>query len=110
VLHDCGGRPDVVLIGGLPAAARLSAGRFDGDLGSWVVRPGQIDGLALRLMPPRPERLTLKVTVVAVERASGRTNAVTRVLDLPLAPGADAALAAAPAGALGFFRPLAARR
>jgi hypothetical protein len=112
LLADCGGRPDAVLVGGVPADAQLSAGRFDPGLGAWVVRPAQTDGLALRLAPPPPGRLTLKVTVVAIERPSGRTNAVTRLIDLAVAPvaGADAALAADPAGGIGFFRPLAARR
>lgn len=110
LLADCGGRPDAILISGVPPQARLSAGRFDDRLGSWVVRPAQTGGLALHLAPPPPPRLTLKVTVVAIERASGRSNAVTRLVDLALAPGADAALAAAPAGTPGFFRPLAARR
>jgi hypothetical protein len=112
LLADCGGRPNAVLIGGVPAEGQLSAGRFDGQLGSWVLRPAEIEGLRLSLTPPLPARLTLKVTVVAIERAGGRTNAVTRLLDLAPAAAArgDAATSAAPVRGVGFFRPLAARQ
>jgi hypothetical protein len=100
-------RLDAIVVGGLPSGARLSQGLYDEGIDSWVLRPDQLAGLALEAALRR--KVDLKVTAVAIDRATGGSTARTRRLGLDLE--ADGGIAACrSAGGVGFFRPLGSRR
>jgi hypothetical protein len=101
-------RPDAIVIGGLPDGASLSQGVHDKTIASWILRPGQLAGLTLRHV--RAGRCDLKVTVLAIDRATGRPHAGTRGLDLDLGNPPGQVSSCRPAGGVGFFRPLGNRR
>ncbi|MBO1079919.1 Ig-like domain-containing protein [Roseomonas haemaphysalidis] len=80
-----------VLLRGVPAGAMLSAGSRQAD-GSWLLLPAQLDNLTLTPPAHFSGTLTLAVTAVATERASGEEASTTGMLELQVAPVADAPL------------------
>jgi hypothetical protein len=101
-------RLDAIVVGGLPPGARLSQGLYDAAIASWVLRPDQLAGLALEAV--RTEKIDLKVTAVAIDRATGGSTACTRRLALDVVAGSGGIAACRSAGGVGFFRSLGSRR
>jgi hypothetical protein len=86
----------VVVIGGLPQGAVLSAGIDNGD-GSWMLSPQDLVGLALTAPTACTGDIVLKVTAVAVENREGELAAVSDAIHLSLERDAPIALAIDPA-------------
>jgi hypothetical protein len=101
-------RLDAIVVGGLPSGARLSKGLYDEGIASWVLRPDQLAGLVLEAAQAR--RVDLKVTAVAIDRATGGSTTRTRRLGLDLDAASGGIAACRSAGGVGFFRPLGSRR
>jgi hypothetical protein len=70
-------------LAGLPGDAELSAGRRQKD-GSWLLQPGQENGLKLEM--PREAAGNLMVTVEAVERSTGDLAAPPREIRVKIDP------------------------
>lgn len=83
-----------IIVSGVPAGARLSAGSRAAD-GGWVLRPDQLAGLTLAPPPNFSGPLTLSVTAVSVEGATGMEAGSTGSMSVHVAPVADAPLLAA---------------
>jgi hypothetical protein len=101
-------RLDAIVVGGLPPGARLSQGVYDAGIASWVLRPDQLATVALEAAQVR--KVDLKVTAVAIDRATGGSTTRTRRLVLELDAGSGGIAACRSAGGVGFFRPLGSRR
>jgi hypothetical protein len=86
----------VVVIGGVPQGAVLSAGIDNGD-GSWMLSPQDLVGLALTAPTACTGSIVLKVTAVAVNNREGELAAVSETTRMSLDPGAAIALAIDPA-------------
>ena len=71
----------VVIIGGLPAGARLSAGIQNGD-GIWTISPADLPGLSLELPPHHEDDLALRVSGVAVMDGDGSLGVATKTVTL----------------------------
>lgn len=115
IREAAGDRPvSAVVVGGLPAGAKLSAGLFDDGIRSWVLRATELDDLELRLGAPASEPLELRVTVVTMDRDTGKPSAATRSIEVgpPTSPTVGLATdrPAERVGGVGFFRPLYGRR
>jgi hypothetical protein len=81
-LLAAGPSPDVLMIRGVPAGARLSAGTYDPATDGWVLRPDQLTGLTVTVPVGQPG-VALTVLGVALA-ADGR--AAARVLARPTLP------------------------
>jgi hypothetical protein len=77
-----------VVIRGVPSTAKLSLGSKASD-GSWVLQPGQLEGLSLTPAPNYAGRIALTVTAVSVEAANGIEASTTGTLDVAVVPVAD---------------------
>ena len=86
----------VVVVGGVPQGAVLSAGVDNGD-GNWMLSPQDLTGLALTAPAACREDIVLKITAVAVENREGELIAVSDTIRLSLDRGAPIALAIDPA-------------
>jgi hypothetical protein len=86
----------VVVVGGVPQGAVLSAGVDNGD-GSWMLSPQDLTGLALTAPAACREDLVLKITAFTVENREGELAAVSDTIRLSLDRGAPIALAIDPA-------------
>jgi hypothetical protein len=79
-------------VGGVPAAAMLSAGRALPS-GAWVLTRDEVAGL--RLLPARGTRLsgpvTLRMTVAAADRATGRAASLSAPIEVAAPWGGAAA-------------------
>ena len=82
-------RVALVIIGGVPEGAVLSAGVDNGD-GSWMLSPQDLVGLELRVPAGRAGEVTLEVTALAVTSREGEIARATERLRLSLAPAAPA--------------------
>ena len=71
-------------VAGLPGDAELSAGRRQRD-GSWLLQPGQENGLELEM--PREASGNLMLTVEAVGRSTGELAAPPREIRVKIDPG-----------------------
>jgi hypothetical protein len=113
-LHDVvgdlagGGKLDAIVVGGLPSGAGLSQGTYDEAIASWILRPDQLAGLTLGAV--QAGRFDLKVTAVAIDRATGKSHAHTRRVGFDLDVGRGSGAPCRAAGGVGFFRPLGSRR
>jgi hypothetical protein len=89
-----------LVLEGLPAGARLSAGVNNGD-GSWTLTPAQLAGLSLT--PPRDWSGSMALTLVAhaMEGASGGVATSRAAFRVEVAGAADAPLAEVAATATG---------
>jgi hypothetical protein len=73
VIRDGGPAPDVLMIRGVPAGARLSAGTYDPATNGWVLRPDQLAGL--ELAAPSGERGVVLAVMAITLGAGGRAEA-----------------------------------
>jgi hypothetical protein len=73
VIRDGGPAPDVLMIRGVPAGARLSAGTYDPATNGWVLRPDQLAGL--ELAAPSGERGVVLTVMTITLGAGGRAEA-----------------------------------
>lgn len=82
----------VVVIGGLPWGAALSAGIDNGN-GSWTLSPKELSGLCLTPPPGWAQDLTLQVTAVTVKNRVGELATASGTVGVsfepPLEPRAD---------------------
>lgn len=101
-----------IVLGGLPADARLSAGLFDEDIRSWVIKPGELEDLQLSFGASTNGPFELRVTVVTMDQITGKPSARTRTIEVEPSPPTDrpADRGAERVGGVGFFRPLYDRR
>jgi hypothetical protein len=82
IVRDGGPTPSALMIRGVPAGARLSAGTYDPATAGWVLRPDQLGGLTVAT-PIGQQGFTLTVLGISLA-AGGRAEA--RVLTrLPVA-------------------------
>ena len=86
----------VVVIGGVPQDAVLSAGVDNGD-GSWMLSPLDLTGLALTAPTACTEEVVLTVTAFVVENREGELAAVSDTIRLPFEGSAPIAQAIDPA-------------
>ena len=85
-----------VEIAGVPAGATLSAGTRASN-GSWTLLPAQLADLTLTPPANYSGRLTLSVTAISAEAATGMEAATQASLGVDITPVADAAIVTAPA-------------
>ncbi|HKG73676.1 MAG TPA: hypothetical protein VKA79_05515 [Aestuariivirgaceae bacterium] len=76
-------QPIYLRLAGLPGDAELSAGRRQRD-GSWLLQPGQEEGLKLEM--PKEASGSLMLTVEAVERSTGDLAAPPREIRVKIDP------------------------
>ncbi len=113
VVRDLAGEEPAraIVIGGLPQGAGLYSGTYDPQIASWIVRPDQLEDLRLTGPISGPVRISLRITAVVVDRVSGKSDAMSRTVEVDLA--SERALrrrTASRVGGIGFWRPLAERR
>jgi hypothetical protein len=82
LIRDGGPEPDVLMIRGVPAGARLSAGTYDPATNGWVLRPDQLAGL--ELAAPFGERGVV-LTVLGIALGAGGRAEARLLARLPVA-------------------------
>jgi large repetitive protein len=73
---------DALVIRDLPAGARLSAGAYDPTIDGWVLRPQELDALAI--IPPADQRTDFTLTLFGVALRAGHANAARVLTRLPV--------------------------
>lgn len=102
-----GDRPaSAVVVRGLPNGAGLSAGQFDEAIRSWVIKPGELEGLRLYPGDRSFGPFELRVTVVTMAPGTAEPSATTRRIEVGPSLAADSATDRPPerVGGVGFFR------
>ena len=78
-----------IVISGMPAGAKLSAGYYDSTNSRWVLTPDDLNGL--KFTPPDDASGTFQLTVTAVSRESSNADRATKTetLTVNVAPVSD---------------------
>src|SRR5262245_45438692 len=75
-----------LVVDNVPPAARLSAGRYNGD-GSWSLAPGEIDGLVVLVPSEREAPFTLTVSLLVPDACGYDFASTAAQADIEVTPG-----------------------
>ncbi len=80
-----------VVIGNVPAGAKLTAGKENSD-GTWTLTPGQLNGLGIKLAPNSGTDFELTINAISTETATGARAITTSALPVTVNAVADTPL------------------